>query len=66
MAKREACPVFPGNVRHLPAGFDDPPRLAASAADEDEALPIYRRIRDEIRAFVEDLPADLGRETAGR
>jgi len=54
-AARESCPVFPGSVRHLHAGFDDPPRLAAAAADEAEALSIYRRIRDEIRAFVEEL-----------
>jgi len=61
-AARESCPVFPGRVRHLHAGFDDPPRLAAAAAGEEEALSIYRRVRDEIRAFVDDLgqgsPAD--------
>jgi arsenate reductase len=52
--------VFPGQVRRLHAGFDDPPRLAAGAADEDTALRHYRRVRDEIRAFVETLPAVLG------
>jgi arsenate reductase len=56
----ERCPVFPGQVRRLHAGFDDPPRLAAGAADEDTALRHYRRVRDEIRAFVETLPAVLG------
>jgi arsenate reductase len=40
-------------------GFDDPPRLAAGAASEDEAMPHYRRVRDEIRAFIETLPASL-------
>lgn len=54
-AARESCPVFPGRVRHLHAGFDDPPRLAAAADGEAEALSIYRRVRDEIRAFVEGL-----------
>ena len=54
-AARESCPVFPGRVSHLHAGFDDPPRLAAAAAGEAEALSIYRRVRDEIRAFVEEL-----------
>jgi arsenate reductase len=39
-------------------GFDDPPRLAAGLSD-DEALTPYRRVRDEIRAFVERLPAIL-------
>ena len=42
-------------------GFDDPPRLAANAKTEEEALPHYRRVRDEIRAFVEkELPGLLG------
>lgn len=51
----EACPVLPG-VRVLHAGFDDPPALAKSAATEAEALEHYRRVRDEISAFVESLP----------
>jgi ACR3 family arsenite transporter len=54
----EACPALPG-ARVIHAGFDDPPRLAAGAADEAEAMPHYRRVRDEIRAFVERLPATL-------
>jgi len=40
--------------------FDDPPRLAAAAATEGEALAHYRRVRDEIRVFVESLPAAIG------
>ncbi len=59
----ESCPVFPGTARRLHAGFDDPPRLAADAANEDEALAHYRRVRDEIRGFVLSLPAELGRRT---
>lgn len=54
----EECPVFPG-ARVLHAGFDDPPRLARGAATDDDALPHYRRVRDEIRAFVERLPTAL-------
>src|SRR5271169_6034821 len=27
----EACPVFPGKTKRLHVGFDDPPRLAATA-----------------------------------
>lgn len=50
------CPVFPGRVERLHAGFDDPPHLAAGAVDEEAALGHYRRVRDEIRAFVEALP----------
>jgi len=56
---RESCPVFPGATRTLHAGFDDPPELARSAASEEQALAHYRRVRDEIRRFVESLPASL-------
>ncbi|MEY3143716.1 MAG: Demethylrebeccamycin-D-glucose O-methyltransferase [Planctomycetota bacterium] len=54
----ESCPVFPG-ARVVHVGFDDPPRLAKGAANDDEAMPHYRRVRDEIRAFIERLPAAL-------
>ena len=55
----EACPTFPERVRRLHVGFDDPPRLADGAGTEEEALRPYRRVRDEIRAFVESLPTLL-------
>ena len=55
----ETCPVFPGKVKRIHVGFDDPPRLAENAATEDEALIPYRRVRDEIRSFVEKLPEFL-------
>ena len=56
----ENCPVLPGRVRRVHRGFDDPPRLARDAASEAEAMPHYRRVRDEIRAFVErELPGLL-------
>jgi arsenate reductase len=54
----EACPVFHG-ARVVHVGFDDPPRLAKGAASDDEAMPHYRRVRDEIRAFIETLPESL-------
>jgi len=53
----EHCPYFPARVKVVHAGFDDPPELAAKAKDEQEALACYRRVRDEIRMFVERLPA---------
>jgi arsenate reductase len=56
---RESCPVFPGRARAVHASFDDPPYLARDATTEDEALQHYRRVRDEIRAFVETLPDAL-------
>jgi arsenate reductase len=56
---RESCPLFPGKTRVIHAGFDDPPRLARTAETEEEALGHYRRVRDEIRAFIETLPEAL-------
>jgi arsenate reductase len=56
---RESCPIFPGKAKVIHVGFDDPPRLAANAATEQERLAPYRRVRDEIRAFVETLPDSL-------
>lgn len=55
----ENCPVFPGQTRVIHVGFDDPPRLAANAKSEEEALDHYRRVRDEIRAFIEQLPDNV-------
>ena len=55
----ETCPVFPGGARVLHRGFDDPPRLAGGARSEEEALAHYRRVRDEIRVFIESLPEGL-------
>ena len=54
----ETCPVFPGKVKRIHAGFDDPPRLARDAATEAEALPRYRRVRDEIKKFIQSFPQE--------
>jgi len=58
---QESCPVFSGQTKVVHAGFDDPPRLAQEARTEEEALSHYRRVRDEIRTFVESLPESLAR-----
>lgn len=58
----ETCPRFPGGARVVHAGFDDPPTLAERAASEEEKLDCYRRVRDEIRVFVERLPEALTTE----
>lgn len=55
----ENCPVFVGETRVVHVGFDDPPKLAAHAKTDEEALVHYRRVRDEIRAFVESLPESV-------
>ena len=55
----EHCPTFRGAPRVVHVGFDDPPKLAKTAKSEEEALGHYQRVRDEIRAFVEELPGRL-------
>jgi arsenate reductase len=55
----EVCPVFPGHATVIHHGFDDPPKLAAGETDEQCVLDHYRRVRDEIRVFVQTLPEAL-------
>ena len=61
----ETCPALPGRVRKLHAGFDDPPKLAAGEPDPERALEHYRRVRDEIRAFVAGLPDRVAEAPGG-
>jgi arsenate reductase len=56
---QKTCPSFPGKTRVIHVGFDDPPKLAATAKNEEEAMLHYRRVRDEIKDFVEKLPESL-------
>ena len=58
----EHCPLFPGRAQIVHVGFDDPPRLAKQAKTEEEALDCYRRVRDEIRRFIESLPFQTSRK----
>ena len=55
----ENCPIFPRKAKVVHVGFDDPPKLAKNAASPEEALGHYRRVRDQIRHFVERLPQSL-------
>ena len=59
----ETCPWFPADCKVIHHGFEDPPRLArelaASGADEETQLNEYRRVRDDIRRFVEGLPQNI-------
>lgn len=56
----ENCPAWLAQgPRIIHVGFDDPPKLAANATSEEEALAHYRRVRDEIRRFVGSLPESL-------
>ena len=57
----ESCPMWLGRkAKIVHVGFDDPPALAREAKTEEEALGHDRRVRDEIRKFVEGLPESLG------
>ena len=55
----ETCPMFPGKAKVVHVGFDDPPKLAEAANTEEEKLDCYRRVRDDIRAFIETVPETL-------
>ena len=47
----EKCPLFFGGVERLHMGFEDPSRLPGN---EEEVLPEYRRVRDEIRQVMQE------------
>ena len=55
----ENCPVLPLTCTKVHHGFDDPPKLAKTAASEEEALGHYRRVRDEIKEYILTLPQSL-------
>jgi arsenate reductase len=56
---RESCPVWVGKAKKIHKNFEDPPFLAKDAITEKEALDHYRRVRDEIRDFIKELPKNL-------
>ena len=45
----EICPIFPGGTVRLHHSFDDP---AALEGIEQDRLALFRRVRDEIRAYL--------------
>ena len=56
----ETCPVWlSGKARIVHVGFEDPPalarQLAAEGASEEAQLDCYRRVRDQIKAYIESL-----------
>ena len=59
----ETCPVFPADCRVVHVGFEDPPEMAREIAEggasEEEQMNCYRKVRDEIKAFVQTLPGCL-------
>ncbi len=59
---REFCPYFPANTKVIHQGFNNPPKLAGGTIDKEDAMEHYRRVRDEIRMFVEGLTSALKEE----
>ena len=51
----ESCPIFPGHANRTHHSFDDP---AACQGPEEERLALFRRVRDEIRAYMRDFVLD--------
>jgi len=56
---RASCPFFPAKTAVIHHGFDDPPELALGAYTDEEAMLHYRRVRDEIKSFIETIPQSL-------
>jgi arsenate reductase len=55
---KETCPFFPGRAERIHHSFEDPP--APGAADQDSTMAIFRRVRDEIRAWVGEFIREHG------
>ncbi len=57
----ESCPAFPGKARIIHKPFDDPYFASGS---EEQILTIFRKVRDDIRTFVETMPESLEAENS--
>jgi arsenate reductase (thioredoxin) len=51
---REACPIYFGHTHHIHHSFEDPASVQGSA---EERLAAFRRIRDQIRAYLLNFPS---------
>ncbi len=59
---QESCPLLPFRAKIIYKGFDDPPKLARKANSLEEILVHFRRVRDEIKDFIEKLPKALEKD----
>jgi len=48
---KQTCPFFPGGKESLHRSFEDP---AAFSGSEEEKMAVFRRVRDEIRGWIEE------------
>ncbi len=55
----ESCPIFPGHAKIVHVAFEDPPALAAAVEGRSAQLDCYRRVREEIRVCIAQLPQTL-------
>jgi arsenate reductase len=55
----ENCPFYPAKTKRIHKSFEDPPKSAESLRTKEEKMGIYRRVRDEIRDFIEGFPESL-------
>ncbi len=54
------CPVFPANVKHIHKPFYDPAFMQVAPQ---EIMTAFRKLRDQIRDFVEKMPDILETES---
>jgi arsenate reductase (thioredoxin) len=52
----ETCPVFFGKAQKLHHDFEDP---AAASGSEDLRLAVFRRVRDELRSYLQAFTRDV-------
>jgi len=52
---RESCPIDPGHGKRIHYAFEDPAGQAG-----DESLPAFRRVRDQMRAYLKVLRNEPG------
>jgi len=57
----ESCPVFSGKTRIVHKPFDDPYFASGS---EEEIMATFRKVRNDIRTFIETLPHCLEGENS--
>ena len=53
---KESCPVFPGKVKRIHWGFDDP---AEASGSEAEKLAVFERVRDEINEKLKSFVSEI-------
>jgi arsenate reductase (thioredoxin) len=52
----QSCPVFEGKAKIIHRPFEDP---YLAAGNEDSVMTVFRKVRDQIKAFVEKMPENL-------